>query len=131
MPDRRAHLRTGGGLACAGEVPVANAFSTLASHSAEYFGDTRDYWWNRDFLALMAKRLAFAEVRSVLDVGCGVGHWGQLLAGLLPAGARVDGVDRDPLWVAKATERASAAGQAERFHYHIASAERLPFENDR
>jgi hypothetical protein len=30
---------------------MANEFRTLNSHSAEYFGDTRDYWWNLDFLA--------------------------------------------------------------------------------
>jgi hypothetical protein len=54
---------------------MANEFRTLASHSAEYFGDTRDYWWNPDFLELMAKRLLFVRVQDVLDIGCGVSHW--------------------------------------------------------
>src|SRR5215510_1466287 len=106
---------------------MANEFRTLQSHSAEYFGDTRDYWWNADFLALMAGRLALERVRDVLDVGCGVGHWGQLLARVLPAGARVHGVDRDASWVEKAAARAAARGLAERFSYQVSVAEKLPF----
>ena len=106
---------------------MANEFRTLESHSAEYFGETRDHWWNLDFLELMARRLSFDRVRDVLDVGCGVGHWGQLLAHMLPKNARVTGVDRDPLWVEKAAGRASARGLADRFHYQGAVAERLPF----
>jgi SAM-dependent methyltransferase len=106
---------------------MANEFRTLDSHSAEYFGDTRDYWWNRDFLELMAKRLSFDHVREVLDVGCGVGHWGQLLIDVLPAGTRVQGVDRDPHWVEQAAARASARGLADRIAYQVAIAEQLPF----
>ena len=30
-------------------------------HSEEYFGDFRDYWYNRDFLELMAKRWELGE----------------------------------------------------------------------
>jgi SAM-dependent methyltransferase len=105
---------------------MANEFRTLESHSAEYFGDTRDHWWNLDFLELMARRLAFDRVRDVLDVGCGVGHWGQLLAHVLPENARVLGVDRDPHWVAQAAERAAARGLADRFTYKAGTAEALP-----
>src|SRR5262245_55354530 len=102
---------------------MANEFRTLESHSAEYFGDTRDHWWNLDFLQLMAKRLSFERVRDVLDVGSGVGHWGQLLARVLPADARVQGVDRDPLWVEKAAARAAARGLADRFSHQTGVAE--------
>src|SRR6266545_7661485 len=103
---------------------MANEFRTLESHSAEYFGDTRDHWWNLDFLALMGRRLAFDRVRDVLDVGCGVGHWGQLLANVLPNSTRLQGVDRDPLWVEKAAARAAARGLAERFRCQAAVAEK-------
>ena len=106
---------------------MANEFRTLESHSAEYFGDTRDYWWNLDFLELIGKRLSFDRVQDVLDVGSGVGHWGQLLANVLPHNARVQGVDRDPLWVEKAAARAAAHGLADRFTYQVAVAENLPF----
>src|SRR5215510_6888703 len=100
---------------------MANEFRALDSHSAEYFGDTRDYWWNLDFLELMAKRLSLDRVQDVLDVGCGVGHWGQLLAKVLPRRARVQGVDRDPLWVEKAGARATACGLADRFNYQVSA----------
>src|ERR1700674_3817231 len=106
---------------------MASEFRTLDSHSAEYFGDTRDYWWNPDFLELIGKRLSLDRVRDVLDVGCGVGHWGQLLANVLPGSARVQGVDRDPLWVEKAAARATAYGLADRFSYQVSVAEKLPF----
>jgi ubiquinone/menaquinone biosynthesis C-methylase UbiE len=106
---------------------MANEFRTLDSHSAEHFGDTRDYWWNLDFLELIGKRLSLDRVQDVLDVGCGVGHWGQLLANVIPSSARVQGVDRDPLWVEKATARAAARGLADRFSYRVAVAEKLPF----
>jgi ubiquinone/menaquinone biosynthesis C-methylase UbiE len=106
---------------------LANEFRTLDSHSAEYFGDTRDYWWNLDFLGLMGRRLSFERVQDVLDVGCGVGHWGQLLARVLPNGARVQGVDRDPVWIEKAAARATSNGLGDRFNYQVGVAEKLPF----
>jgi len=106
---------------------MANEFRTLDSHSAEYFGETRDYWWNLDFLELMGRRLSLDRVHDVLDVGCGIGHWGQLLANVLPRAARVQGVDRDPLWVEKASSRAAALNLADRFSYQVSVAETLPF----
>jgi ubiquinone/menaquinone biosynthesis C-methylase UbiE len=106
---------------------MANEFRTLSSHSADYFGDTRDYWWNLDFLELMAKRFSLDRMQDVLDVGAGIGHWGQLLANVMPSSARVQGVDRDPLWVEKAAARAAAHGLADRFTYQVAVAEKLPF----
>ncbi|KYG08626.1 hypothetical protein BE21_22675 [Sorangium cellulosum] len=109
---------------------MGNEFSGNPSHSAEYFGDTRDGWWNRDYVELLARRWGLSRVREVLDVGCGVGHWGRVLGGVLPRAARITGVDRDPVWVEKAAERAAARGEAERFRYQVAVAERLPFEAD-
>ena len=97
-------------------------------HSADYLGAWRDHWWNQDFLALMAKRCAFSRVGSVLDVGCGIGHWGGALAGVLPRRARLIGVDREPQWVAQAAKRARRAGLHGRFSYQQARAEALPFK---
>jgi SAM-dependent methyltransferase len=108
---------------------MANEFSEHGSHSAEYFGDTRDYWWNPDFLQLLARRWGLHDVRQVLDVGCGVGHWGQLLGRVLPSDAQVTGIDRDPLWVQNASKRASERGLSGRFRYQVAVAEQLPFED--
>jgi ubiquinone/menaquinone biosynthesis C-methylase UbiE len=94
-------------------------------HSAAYFGDARDFWWNLDQLELCARRIGLADVRTVLDVGAGVGHWGRLLSRVLSADATVVGVDPEPRWVEEAGVRAPDA----RFSYQQATVEQLPFED--
>jgi SAM-dependent methyltransferase len=109
---------------------VSNEFATLAQHSAEYFGDSRDYWWNDDFLALALRRWSVTGIHTLLDVGCGVGHWGRAWAGLLPTDVNLTGIDREPAWVAKARDRALAAGLGNRCRYQVATAEALPFPDN-
>ena len=95
-------------------------------HSAEYFGEQRDFWWNADFMALMAERWKLSEARSVLDAGCGIGHWGRVLAPFLSEDAALVGVDREPEWVEKAAEIAKAKGLS-RFSYRQGDVNSLPF----
>lgn len=97
-------------------------------HSAEYLGlETRDYWWNPDFLDLVARRWRLPDARRVLDVGAGVGHWGQLLLPRCHPQARLTGLEREPAWVEQARARADAKGLGERAQYQQGVAERLPF----
>jgi SAM-dependent methyltransferase len=96
-------------------------------HSAAYFGPERDFWWNLDHLELIASRRGLAGVRSVLDVGSGQGHWGMLLASVLPRDASVAGIEREPEWVEEAGRRAERCGLADRFRYLQGVAEALPF----
>ena len=96
-------------------------------HSAEYFGEYRDYWWNPEFLELMAKRLQLAKAQTVLDVGCGIGHWGQLLAPILSERAQITGIDREEAWVTRASERANSRGLGQRYSYQKGDATNLPF----
>jgi SAM-dependent methyltransferase len=109
---------------------MGNEFKGQPAHSAEYFGDARDHWWNADFLRLMAKRWRLDTVRDVLDVGCGVGHWGMLLASVMPNDVHVIGVDREPRWIEQASSRAIARGLDKRFSYRQGEAERLPFPDN-
>lgn len=109
---------------------MGNELEGRTEHSAEHFGDTRDHWWNRDFLELMARRWRLDAAREVLDVGSGVGHWGTLLASVLPDGVRFTGVEREPRWVEEATSRARARGLDARFAYREGDAQRLPFAGD-
>jgi SAM-dependent methyltransferase len=95
-----------------------------------YFGGLRDFWWNADHLELCARRIGLEHVRTVLDVGSGVGHWGRLLAQVMPAQVTVIGVDREPRWVEEATRRASEAGLDDRFSYRTGNAQELPFEDE-
>lgn len=94
-------------------------------HSAEYLGEHRDYWWNKDFLELMAKRWDLHNVHSVLDVGCGIGHWGQALSNFLPHDAKITGVDLEQQWVETAVERTEELG--DRFTFKKGTAEKIPF----
>lgn len=73
-------------------------------HSAEQFGEQRDFWWNKDFLDLMAKRWRLGEASSLADIGCGRCHWSRLLYPYLRAPARLAAVDREPQWVAEAEQ---------------------------
>jgi len=73
-------------------------------HSAECFGEQRDFWWHRDFLDLMAARWCLREASSLADIGCGLCHWSRKLYPYLRAPARFAGVDREARWVAEAPE---------------------------
>ncbi len=100
-----------------------------APHSAVFFNPQRDFWWNDDYLELIAARFGLADVRSALDVGAGVGHWGRLLLPLLASEATIVGIERDPRWVAKATEEATRLGVDRRCRYVRGIAEALPFDD--
>lgn len=100
-------------------------------HSAIYFGDTRDHWWNGDFIALMARRLDLARHRRVLDVGCGYGHWARVWLPHLAPGAQLTGIDPEARSVAEAARRTQAfaaqRGLDVALDWRTASVESLPF----
>ena len=95
-------------------------------HSADYFGETRDFWWNRDFLELMSVRWDLAKVKKALDVGCGIGHWGRCLAPFLPSDCVLTGIDRESRWIEEARKR-SAGIENISVLFQQSEAERLPF----
>lgn len=77
-------------------------------HSSEYFGEERDYFWNADFLDLLAKRLDLPTVTRAADIGCGIGHWSTLLYPRLASDAEIVGVDRERNHVAEYLDRVKA-----------------------
>lgn len=103
----------------------ADQYSFLAG----FEGDWRDTWWNADFVALMARRWRLSEVRRVLDVGCGVGHWGRTLLPHLPPDATLVGVDREAAFVETANAKAKELGLEHRARYEASHVESLPFED--
>ena len=42
-----------------------------SGHSAAFFGNQRDYWWNEDFLRLVVERLGLAESSPIVGVNSG------------------------------------------------------------
>jgi ubiquinone/menaquinone biosynthesis C-methylase UbiE len=102
-------------------------------HSAEWFGEQRDFWWNRDFLDLMARRWRLHEATSLADIGCGLGHWSRLLYPYLRPPARLAGVDREPRWVAEAPEKFHLTFPnvaPELISFHQGDATKLPLPDD-
>lgn len=103
-------------------------------HSAEQFGEQRDSWYHRDFLALLARRLGPAtEARTLLEVGFGHGHWSATVAPLLPRLEHVTGVDFEARWVAEGEANLQKKLGALPFTLELvqADAHALPFEDDR
>src|SRR5262245_10513966 len=88
----------------------AASYGALAGFS----GDWRDTWWNEDFLQLLARRWRLSDVASLLDVGCGVGHWGQRLLPHLAPRAELTACDWEAGFEAPALERAKRLGFADR-----------------
>ena len=93
-------------------------------------GDWRDTWWNDEFLAMMALQWDLEEVQTVLDVGCGVGHWGQRLMRHLGDDTKLHGIDPEDTWVKGAQERAEKLGLANRTAYQVGRVETLPFDDN-
>ncbi|MDE2511228.1 MAG: methyltransferase domain-containing protein [Elusimicrobia bacterium] len=109
--------------------PIEGLPNIKMPHSAEYFGDQRDFWWNPEFVALMAARWKLSEARFILDAGCGVGHWGRVLAPFLSPEATVVGIDREAQWVRKAAEIAKDK-DLHRFGYRQGDVNALPFADE-
>jgi ubiquinone/menaquinone biosynthesis C-methylase UbiE len=102
-------------------------------HSAIYFGDARDFWWNPDQIDLVAKRLDLPRHRRVLDVGCGYGHWARLWLPRLARGVEIVGIDPEARSLAEAASRTAAflaaRGLDAQTSYREAKVEQLPFDD--
>lgn len=94
-----------------------------------FVGDWRDTWWDQDFLQMMARKWSAQSIGTVLDVGCGVGHWGQRLMTLMGEEATLEGVDAETSWIDKAHTRATSQGLGNRARFKVADAYALPYQD--
>lgn len=103
------------------------ARSRVTTHSAHHLGAHRNFWWNADFLQLMASRWSYVPSNGrLLDVGCGQGAWSRTLTPYLPQVREVVGVDREERWVNEAGQSVtSETGPS--YRYMTALADALPF----
>ena len=103
------------------------------AHSQEHFGEQRDFWWRPDFLRLMAKRWRLSDASSLVDVGCGLGHWSMLLYPFLKPNASLVAIDRERKWVKEASARFFArfpAVKKDRFTFKRGDANAVPLSSD-
>ena len=100
-------------------------------HSSEYFSEAREFWWNEDYLDILALRLKLNECHSLLDVGCGKGYMAFKLARYLARGASVFGIDAESRWVDEAEKKSKEVNNNEiRYKFTQANAYHLPFADN-
>ncbi len=101
-----------------------------SAHSVDHFGEARAYWWNDDFLSLMAERLALNTCQSAVDIGCGAGEMTFRLAPYLSQNASVTGFDQEESHLKTARQRARHRKKSRQvdFSFVQGDAAELPFE---
>jgi ubiquinone/menaquinone biosynthesis C-methylase UbiE len=105
-----------------------NVKNGVSLHSIEYLGRDRDFLWNHDFLGLLASRMDLKRCRSVLDVGCGVGHWSLALLPWIGQKPRMVGVDLEPDHALEYERVINLQRGVANARGVTANAERLPFD---
>lgn len=100
-------------------------------HSQEYLGEARDYWWNEDYLGLLANRLSLSKCNTLVDVGCGKGYMAYKLAPYLNNDAKVLGFDKEQQWIDEAISRTRAVSNTNRvdFCFQVGDVAKIPLEN--
>mgnify|MGYP006267324815 CR=1 FL=1 len=106
--------------------------SAPKAHSEDHLVDARDYWWNEDYLGLMAERMDLFQCQRMADIGCGKGMMALKLAGFLPPGAEVFGLDRERKYIKAAKQKVRHRNPAPdvRFHFEEGDAQQLPYPDN-
>lgn len=89
------------------------------AHSEEYFGDARDYWWNDDYLELMAKRLNLSNCKTMVDVGCGYGYMSYKLSPFLSKDAKIYGFDLESKHIENAIQRINKVSNSQNVEFNF------------
>lgn len=102
------------------------------AHSIDHLGEAREYWWNEDFLGLLAERLSLHQCHSVADIGCGNGIMSLNIAPYLPEGASIKGVDLERRYIKSARQKVRREKIAESidFEFMEGDATDLPFADE-
>lgn len=99
-------------------------------HSEHSFGGQRDFWWNKDFIELMSKRWKLHEIKTILDVGSGQGHWGMTLYPYLAENAKLIGIEPEMQWRKIAQEKANDFKLGKAVSYIEGTAESISFPDN-
>ncbi|MEM9986483.1 MAG: class I SAM-dependent methyltransferase [Bacteroidota bacterium] len=106
--------------------------NSTKAHSEDQLVEAREYWWNEDYLKLLAERLDLATCDQIADIGCGQGLMSFKLASHLPDGAQVHGLDleRKHIKTAKQTARHRKTNRQIDFHFQEGDAHVLPYDDE-
>lgn len=101
-------------------------------HSGDHLGEAREYWWNDDYLTLIAQRLDTKSCRNVADIGCGQGSMTFRLAPYFAEEATLVGIDFEKSHIKAAQQKARSRKSPpnRNFSFHIGDAETLPLDDD-
>ncbi|MEB3329578.1 MAG: methyltransferase domain-containing protein [Candidatus Sericytochromatia bacterium] len=97
-----------------------------ASHLSNTPNHVRHFQWNDDYIELLSHRLELAAVRTLVEVGSGLGHLAALFGLYMKPGSQVRGFDPDPAVVAEATARAAERPFSVGYRFEQADLHRLP-----
>ena len=102
------------------------------AHSEDHLVDAREYWWNEDYLTLLAERLELDQCQAMADVGCGKGMMSFRLASYLSPGASIYALDMERKYIKAAKQRVRHRNPAPdvSFHFEEGDAHDLPFANE-
>lgn len=96
-------------------------------HSESHLTESREYWWNDDYIALLAQRLNLNECQHLADIGCGQGLMAFLFAPHLADDASVIGIDYEKKYIKQATQKARKVSRdtGVSFNFEVGDANRL------
>lgn len=88
--------------------------------------NVRHFLWNDDYIELLSHKLNLQRVRTLVDIGSGLGYLSGLFAIYMPAGAKVLGYDRDAEAIRQAQALADQNPYSVNFKFEVADAHHLP-----
>jgi len=110
---------------------LKNKTKRKKAHSEDYLVDSRDYWWNEDYLALLADRLDLDQCENLADIGCGKGMMAFRLCYYLPEFAQIWGIDKEAQYIKAANRYATKKMHPTPvdFHFVTGDAYELPLDD--
>jgi len=105
----------------------------MTVHSEDQISDLRFAWWNPDFLDLIAERFALRQLRTVLDIGVGLGHWSRPILRHVCSDWTFYGLDIEEHWIQLAKQAFAAAFPAvdqSRMLFNQGDAHLLPYADE-
>lgn len=101
-------------------------------HSESHLVESREYWWNPDYLNLLAERLNLDECQNMAEIGCGHGMMSFLFAKHLPSNAHVTGIDNETQYIKRARQKARKVAQktSVNFDFETGNAENINLDDN-